>query len=123
MWWTILPKSSRAKAFFVGIKRPAITRHANVNVLLFLIMTALLLLLSRLVRVFFSLSKMAPQRSHLVHGDVPHQIDYRKLPGFRHQDHHAANLVTVLQDINLVIFVKALFHALYDFAPARRGEL
>src|SRR5579864_3633845 len=119
MWWTILPKSSLAKAFCPGTKS-AVTNsaNANLNILLLLIMAALLLLF-RLVRMFFSRSKMALQSCHFVHGDLAHQIDDRKFPGFCHQNHNAANLVTILKHVDLIVFVVALLHALDDLAPAR----
>src|SRR5437899_5918168 len=90
--------------------------------LLFRVMAALLLLLV-LAGLFFDGSKMPLQGCDLVHWHLTHKVDHRKFPSFRHQDHYAANTVAVLQHINLVVFVAALFLALDDFAPAGRAEL
>src|SRR5216684_1681844 len=99
-----------------------VSEAALVNRLLLLIMAALLLLF-RLVRVFFAWSKMALQGCHFVHRDLTHKIDDRKFPGLSHQNHHAANFVTILEDVDFVILVAALLDALDDFAPAGRGQL
>src|SRR5690349_3791668 len=95
--------------------------QANETVL-FLIMAALLLLLV-LARLFFTGSKMLFQGRDLVHWHLTHKFDDRKFPGFSHQDYDAANPVTILQHINLVVLIAALFNALDDFAPAGRAEL
>src|SRR5437868_8760476 len=95
--------------------------QANDRVLL-RVMAALLLLLV-LAGLFFAGSKMPLQGRDLVHWHLTHKIDHREFPGFSHKDHYAANPVAVLQHINLVVFIAALFNTLDDFAPARRAEL
>ena len=55
---------------------------------------------------------MALQGRNFVHGHLTHKVDHRKFPGFCHQNHHAPNLVTALQYVNLVILVAALLNAL-----------
>src|SRR5882724_12158407 len=84
---------------------------------------AALLLLFRLVRVFFARSKMPLQRCDFVHRDVTYKVDDRKFPGLSHQNYHTGNAVTIFQDIDFVILVAALLNALDDFAPAWRGQL
>src|ERR1051326_3489920 len=89
---------------------------------LFRIMAALLLLLV-LAGLFLAGSKMPLQGRNLVYWHVAHKVDHREFPGFSHQDHHSANTITIFQYVNLVVLIATLFNALYDFAPAGRGEL